>query len=164
MINVSSFVSIIGVLIAVALTIAGMVFLYLKILPQKLDGSFSNKFLQIIHDYFNFKKLYIESVLKFLFTLLTIICIAVGISAIVTSFLGIFQNIGYVIDYNMPFKYLISSFFGRVLGGVLTIVVGPIVVRLIYEGIMMFIILVKNVIEINNKTKTPDKKSEDTAE
>ena len=116
------------------------------------------------HDYFNFKKLYIESVLKFLFTLLTVVCVAVGVSAIVTSFLGVFQNIGYMIEYGMPFRYFASAFFGGVFGGVLMIAVGPVVVRLVYEGIMMFIILVKNVIEINNKTKTSEPKAEDIAE
>ena len=140
-----------SIFISVVLTIAGMVFLYLKILPKKLDGSFSNKFLQIVHDYFNFKKLYLESVLKFLFTLLTVACIAVGIATVLSSFIGVFESLSYIIDYGMPFRYLVSSFFGGVFGGILIIVAGPIVVRLSYEGIMMFIILVKNVIEINNK-------------
>ena len=148
--NNGSFLSGLGIFIAIALTIVGMVFLYLKIIPKKFDGSFSNNFTQIIHDYFNFKKLYLESVLKFLFTLLTIACVASGLAMIVTSFLGIFQNLGYLIEYDMPFA---SAFFGGVFGGLATIVIGPILVRLVYEGMMMFILLVKNVIEINNKTK-----------
>ncbi len=153
-----------GIFITVVLTIAGMIFLYLKILPKKFDGSFANKFLQAIHDYFNFKKIYIESVLKFLFTLLTVIYIAAGISTVITAFLGIFQNIGDMIQYSLPFRYLVSAFFSKFFFGILMIVVCPIIIRLIYEGIMMFIILVKNVIEINNKTKIPDEKPEEKAE
>lgn len=140
-----------SIFISVILTIAGMVFLYLKILPKKFDGSFVNKFLQILHDYFNFKKLYLETVLKFLFTLLTVVCIAVGIATIVTSFVGVLESLYYVIEYGMKFRYLIRTLFSGLFSGALIMVVGPIIVRLVYEGIMMFIILVKNVIEINNK-------------
>ncbi len=149
--------------ISVVLTIAGLVFLYLKILPKKLDGSFSNKFFQIVHDYFNFKKLYLESVLKFLFTMLTVASIAVGIATILASFIGIFESISYIINYGAPFRYLVSTFFSGVFGGILIMIAGPIVVRLSYEGVMMFIILVKNVIEINNK-KQGKPQEEDKAE
>jgi len=159
-----SIISGFGIFIAVALTVAGMILLYLKVLPKKFDGTFTNKFMQIAHDYFNFKKLYLESVLKFLFTLLTVVCIAAGAAQVIVSFFGVFQNLVRVIEYGMSFMYVISAFFGGVLGGVLTIVVGPIIVRLVYEGIMMFIILVKNVIEINNKTKSPADKEEEQAE
>ena len=142
-----------AVFIAVVLTIAVMVLLYLKVIPKKLDGTFSNKFMQMIHDYFNFKKLFLESVLKFLFTLLTVVCVAIGVAMIATTFLGVFRNLFYIIRYDMPFAYLASSFFSGIFGGLATLVVGPTLVRISYEGIMMFILLVKNVIEINNKTK-----------
>lgn len=157
-------VSGLGVFLTTVLVIAGMVLLYLKVIPKKFDGSFKNKAFQLLHDYFNFKELYIESVLKFLFTLVTVVSVASGISIIITSFLGIFQNIGYVIDYGMSFGRVISSFFTGVVSGLATIIVGPIAIRLVYEGIMMFILLVKNVIEINNKTKNSDTNSDNTAE
>ena len=80
------------------------------------------------------------------------------------SFFGIFTNIGYVIEYGMSFGYVISSFFAGVFGGIGIIIVGPIAVRLAYEGVMMFILLVKNVIEINNKMKNTDTKNDNTAE
>ncbi|MBQ3055600.1 MAG: DUF4282 domain-containing protein [Oscillospiraceae bacterium] len=139
--------------IALALVVAGMIFLYLKIIPKKYDQSFANKLYQGLHDYFNFKKLYIEEVLKFLFTLLTVFCVAAGIATILSSFFGIFQNLEYLFDGYLSFGELMGTFFSGVLVGVLIIVLGTIVVRLVYEGILMFILLVKNVIEINNKTK-----------
>ena len=148
------------VILSIALSIAGMVFLYLKILPKKYDGTFGNDFLQMIHDYFNFKKLYIESVLKFLFSLATISCIASGIAVIVSMFLGLFRSIGdFLIGRIWSLEYILPSFFGGIFIGIIMIVAGPVIIRLIYEGIMMFILLVKNVIEINNKTKDPENKA-----
>ena len=38
--------------------ITAMLVLYLVVLPRNLDGTFNNKFLQFLHDYFHFKKLY----------------------------------------------------------------------------------------------------------
>ena len=43
--------------------------------------------------------------------------------------------------------------FAYAFAGIGIAVLGPVVLRLVYEGFMMFIILVKNVVEINNKTK-----------
>lgn len=149
-----------GIFITLALTIAGMVLLYLKIIPKNNGKPLPNKFFQALHDYFNFKKLYIEEVLKFLFTLLTVAFIAGGVSTILMSFFGIFKNIEYLIKGYVTFGYIAGSFFGDVFAGILTAIIGPIVIRLSYEGIMMFILLVKNVIEINNKTKTNNKNSD----
>jgi len=142
-----------SIFVGFVLTIVGMILLYVKVIPKKFDGSFSNKFLQSVHDYFNFKKLYLESVLKFLFTLLTVLCIVAGIVSILSAFLNVFDGIGNVIRYGYSIGYVIVPFFGGIFGGILTIVLGTIAIRLAYEGIMMFILLVKNVIEINNKTK-----------
>jgi hypothetical protein len=38
---------------------------------------------------------------------------------------------------------------------------GPVVIRLVYEAIMMGILLVKNVMQINNKLKVPEEKIEE---
>lgn len=53
------------------------------------------------------------------------------------------------------FFLLFQSVYGHWLGGygILLMVVGPIVLRLIYELLMMVVLLVKNVIGINNKLK-----------
>ena len=45
-------------------TVAAIVLLYVKVLPKKYDGKLDNKYLQWLHNYFNFKRLYIEDILK----------------------------------------------------------------------------------------------------
>ena len=146
-------------LLLVAGVIAAMVLLYLKVLPKKLDGTFGNKLLQFLHDYFNFKKLYVESVLKFIFTLLTVLCIVGGVVGIIASIFGFFGGMVEAIEYgSWYFEYVIRAFFIGSLSSLGVLVLGPVAVRLTYEFTMMFVLLVKNVMEINNKTKgeTPE--------
>lgn len=113
--------------------LAAVIFLYIKVLPKRLDGTFTNPVMQWLHDYFHFKNLYIESVMRFIFVLTTAAVVCVGV----------FMMLGYV-GYG---RYKESTF----LPGLLMTVIGPVVLRLVYEGTMMFILLVKNVIEINKK-------------
>ena len=53
------------------------------------------------------------------------------------------------------FFMLFTVVYGQWLGGygILVMILGPIVIRLVYELLMMVIILIKNVISINNKLK-----------
>lgn len=53
------------------------------------------------------------------------------------------------------FFMLFQTTYGHWLGGygLLTMILGPIVIRLVYELLMMMVLLVKNVIAINNKLK-----------
>ena len=113
--------------------VAVMIWLYAKVLPKKLDGTFEKEWHQKLHDFFHFKKLYLEEVLKFIYTLATVAVVCVGV----------FMLFGYT-GWG---RYKDSTF----LYGLIMIVGGPISVRLAYEGIMMFILLVKNTMEINNK-------------
>ena len=145
-------------ILGLAAIVAAMVLLYFKVLPQRLDGTFTNRYLQMIHDYFNFKKLYIESVLKFLFTLATVICVVLGsvglLQALVDLVGGLIDMVRYFgLEY---FPYLLGDFMLSILGSVLLAVLGPVVLRLVYEGTMMLILMVKNVIEINGKIKAPE--------
>ena len=122
-----------GCVAAVVLTIM----LYVKVLPTKLDGTFRDKKLQFLQDYFHFKKLYLEEVLKFIFTLATVACITVGA----------FLLLGYDEYYSRYSTYKESTF----LPGLCIMIGGPIALRLVYEGLMMFVLLVKNTMEINKK-------------
>ena len=126
---------ILGCLAAIAATIL----LYIKVLPKKKDGRLGNGFFQFLHDFFHFKKLYLEEALKGVFTLATIACVSIGF----------FLLIGYE-GYG---RYKDSTF----LYGLFTMVCGPVALRLVYEGLMMFVLLVKNVLEINNKLSSADK-------
>ena len=141
---------------------AALVLLCLKVMPQKLDGTFDSKFMQFLHDYFNFKKLYIESVLKFVFALATVVCIVGGVVGILGAIFGFFSGIVEALDYGgWYFEYLVRDVSYTILSSLFTLVLGPVIVRLVYEFAMMFILLVKNTIEINNKL--PEKKKEPEA-
>ncbi len=144
-----TFAIVVGIIASVVLTIM----LCLKVLPEKYSGTFEKKPLQFIHDYFNFKKLYLESVMKVLFTLASVLCIVCGLlMATVGNIFEVIDYIGTAIRYEYfsmggLFRILASNLFG----GLGIAVVSPIVLRLVYEGIIMFILLVKNVIDINKK-------------
>ena len=60
------------------LGLAATIYAYIKIMPRNLDGTFDKDILQKLHDFFHFKKLYLEEVLKFVYVLATITCVCVG--------------------------------------------------------------------------------------
>lgn len=95
-----------------------------------------------LHDVFNFRTLVIEKIFKFLYILSTCFCIFAGLTLI-------FSAIGSEYDAGMT-----------VLIGFLLVILGPAAVRILYEFIMMFILLVTNVMEINKKMdRIPENKS-----
>ena len=127
--------SILGPVLALALTIL----LYVKVMPRKMDGTFDKPILQFLHDFFHFKKLYVEEVMKFIFTLATVACVVTGALLLISKV----EYSGYYYNYSYStFWYGLGLMIG-----------GPIALRLVYEFTMMFILLVKNVMEINNKMK-----------
>ncbi len=147
-----------AIFIAGVAAIVLTVFLCIKVLPAKFDGTFAKKPLQLAHDYFNFKKLYLEEVLKVLFTFLTVSCVIGGIAygtiGNIFQFIGSF---GRALSYGYQMSWLWGTLVTNFFIGVGVAVLGPIVLRLVYEGLLMFILLVKNVIEINNKMKADEK-------
>ncbi len=128
--------------IGIVLAAAATVFICVKVLPRKYDGRLGNKFLQLLHDYFNFKTFYVEALTKFIFVLLTCACVFVG-------FLLIFGKFEYYGYFGMRFTQ--STF----LYGLGIMLLGPLALRVTYEFIMMVILLVQNVISINRKLKAP---------
>lgn len=131
---------ILGAIAAIVIT----VYLYLKVLPKKYDGKLPNKYWQFAHDFFHFKKLYLEEVLKALYVLANAACIAIGV----------FLLISFDTYTSYYYGYSRTTWYGGY--GLLLMICGPIVLRLVYESIMMLILLVKNTIEINNKLKAPE--------
>lgn len=138
----------------------------LKILPAKYNGTFNKKGLQTLHDYFNFKKLYLETILKILFTFLSIASFVGGISvATIGNLFSFGERILIAIRYGYSIGLRsIFEVFATFLGGVAAAFLVPLVLRLVYEGLMMFILLVKNVMDINNKIKSPENKIEEIPE
>ena len=140
---------VIGSIVAIVLTIL----LYVKVMPRKLDGTFSNNFLQFLHDYFHFKKLYLEEVMKCIFVLASVACVVCGVLLLISV-----DPHGWYSKYS---GWHAESTFGY---GLALIIGGPISLRLAYEGIMMFILLVKNVMEINSKLKSTEQEPEEVTE
>ena len=116
-------------LAAVIISIILTILLAILVVPEKRRNGLP-KFFQVVHDICNFKGLLLEKVLKILYIFSTI---NVMLTGIFTWFSG-----GY--NFGMTF-----------LTGLLILVLGPILVRLAYEFLMLFVLLVKNVIQINNK-------------
>lgn len=114
---------------AVIISIILTILLVVLVVPAKRREGLP-KFFQVVHDICNFKGLLLEKVLKVLYIFSTI---NVMLTGIFTWFSG-----GY--NFGMTF-----------LAGLLILVLGPILVRLAYEFMMLFVLLVKNVIQINNK-------------
>ena len=133
--------TVVAVFLALLVALSLVILLYVLVLPKKKNGTFSNKFVQWLHDYFRFKKLYIDSVLRFCFTFCTIFLICYGLFGMIAGIID-------APDY--AFQYLLS--------GLATIILAPIGLRLFYELTMMLIMLVQNVMDINKKLdKLPGK-------
>ena len=138
--------SIISVIAAIAATVLAFIF----IVPEKKYGKL-NKFGQFLHRTLNFKYLIIEKILQALYIFNTALVILLG-------FFMLFV-------FTPGYSYYGYSVRGTWLGGygLLMMILGPIIVRITYEFIMMAILLIKNVISINNKLKNqnPDTKGDD---
>lgn len=134
MINTVTFFAVLGVITALAATVLAFIFILPDNKREKLP-----KFLKIIHDVLNMKQLFIETVLRAVYVFATLACIIVGV-------LMIFGFVHYDSYY-----YEYTKWYGGY--GLLLAIVGPIVIRLAFEGAMMFILLVKNTIGINKKLK-----------
>ncbi len=119
---------ILGILSAIAATVLAFVF----ILPDKKKAALPDA-LKKIADILDFRTLFLEKIIKALYLFLTFSCICVGL------FMLISVNYGFYTDMWM----------GGI--GLLIMIVGPIVIRILFESAMLFILLVQNVIEINNK-------------
>lgn len=130
------------IIIGIVLAVAATIFICVRVMPKKYDGRLDSKFLQFLHDFFNFKTFYIEALTKFIFVLLTCLCIFVG-------FLLMFGKFEYYGYFGMTFTQ--STF----LYGLGIMLLGPLVLRVTYEFVMMAILLVQNVIDINRKMKAP---------
>ena len=135
-----------GVLTAIAATVLAFIF----ILPEKKREKLP-KFLKVVSDILNMKQLFLETIFRALYIFSTFTCV----------FVGFYMLFGFERYY---YHGLFNSGHGvRWMGGygLLIAILGPIVVRIVYEGIMMGILLVKNTIEINKKIKSQNGDIED---
>ena len=122
-------------LLAVIATIALTIAAYICIIPEKKRATLPGigKF---FHDLFNFKWLLIEKIVKVCYVLSTIFVVCLGFF--------------YLFSVQSDFWGGSHSLAGFGLG---LIILGPIIVRIVYEFLMMSILMVTNIIEINKKMK-----------
>lgn len=124
------------IIVSLILALIGGILIYFLFLNKKNDGKF-NGFVGWLYDFLSFKKMFMEALLKIAY-----IVVALFIT------LSSFATIG-------------SSFFGFLI----TLIVGNIVARLVYEFALILLVICRNTSEINKKlTKQnldTDKKDED---
>lgn len=109
-------------IVSVILAIIGGIVLYFTFLSKKNEGKFTG-FLGWLYDFLTFKKMMIENVLKILY-------IIVALFVTLSSF------------------GLISI---RFLAFLLTLVIGNVLTRVIYELLLVKLVICKNTTEINKK-------------
>ncbi len=125
--------AVVGSVVGFIVTIVLVVLLYMFVLPKDKRESL-NPFLKIVHDILNLKGLLIETVLRFLYVFISVYFVVMGI----------------------------VTFFTSPIAGLGMLIFAPIITRLIFEGMMLVILLVKNVIEINNKLKGNGSNAQET--
>ena len=110
-------------IIALILAIIGGVLVHFLFVKAKQEPK--GKFLVWLKDFLAFKTMWIEPIMKVLYYIGTIFVVLASFSLISVSFLSF----------------------------ILTLVLGPIIIRLLYEGAMMFIMIWHNTQTIADNTK-----------
>ena len=115
----------IWVIIASILAIVGGILVYFLFINKKDEPK--GKFLKNLKDFLDFKVMWIEKILKILYYIATIFIILFSFALISSDVL---------------------SFF-------VCLIFGPVIVRLVYEGLMMFIMIWRNTKDIAENTEKP---------
>ena len=110
-------------IIAAVLAIIGGILAYFMFVKAKDEPK--NKFLKWLKDFMAFKTMWIEPILKVVYYITTIFFILASFALIPVSFLGF----------------------------IFTLVGGPIITRLIYEGLMIMIMIWRNTTDIAKNAK-----------
>ena len=118
-----------GVLGILVLAVVITALLVALVLPKHKDGKLS-AFLQLLYDLFTPKTLMIEKLLQVIYVVLTCLTVLYGV---VVFFNGFFAG------------------FGRIVLGLVILVVGPILLRVFYELLLLAVMQVKTTREISQK-------------
>ena len=125
--------NIVFIAIALVLAIAATVLAFIFIVPEKRREKLG-AFGKFLHDACTFKFLLVEKILQALYIFSTAFIVLYGVFLL----------------FNVEYSYWGGTHWtGGV--GLLCILLGPILIRLSYELMMMAILLLKNVISINHK-------------
>ena len=109
-------------IVSVILAIIGGIVLYFTFLSKKNEGKFTG-FLGWLYDFLTFKKMMIENVLKILYIIVALFVTLSSFGLISISFLAF----------------------------LLTLVIGNVLTRVIYELLLVELVICKNTTEINKK-------------
>lgn len=109
------------------------ILMFVLVMPDSKRESLP-KFFKIMHDFFNFKFLVLEYILKALHMLGSLFCVGYG----------------FFLLFSWEDTWLggTHSYAGT---GLLLMILGPVLLRVVYEFSMMFILLVRNTNQINRK-------------
>ncbi len=110
-------------IIAIILAIIGGILVYFLFVNAKQEPK--GKFVKWLKDFLAFKVMWIEPIMKVFYYIATIFCVLISFSLISYSFVSF----------------------------ILTLVLGPILIRLIYEAFMMAIMIWRNTRDIADNTK-----------
>ena len=111
--------------VGIVLALVCAILLYVMVFTKKQEGQLP-PFFRAVRDFFDVKYLLIEKIAKFIYVFLTL-------ASVLTGFFLLFGE--------------------TFLAGLLLMILGPVIHRLLYELFMLMILLVKNVMEINNHLK-----------
>ena len=114
-------------IIAAVLAVVGGLVLYFTFLSKKNEGKFTG-FLGWMYEFLNFKKMTLEAILKVTYLMLAIYITLASFATIGSSFLGF----------------------------LLTLVLGNLVLRIVYEFSLILLVICRNTTDINNKLNKND--------
>ncbi len=135
--------------LSVVLSIIGTVLGIIFFVPKKNSEKYGKKG-KAISDFINFRTLIIDYVLKGLYILSSLFCFFGGFFTIFMVETTTRQVYNSNSVFSEP-RVETSMSANNVITGILTMILGPIIIRLFYELIMLAVVGVKNIIEINKK-------------
>ena len=115
------------IIISLILAVIGGFLIYFLFLNKKNEGKF-NGFVGWLYDFLSFKKMFMEALLKIIYIIVALFITLSSFASIGTNFIAF----------------------------LLTLIVGNIIVRLIYEFALILLIICRNTTEINKKLSKKD--------
>ncbi len=112
----------IWLIVALILAIVGGILIYFLFLSKKNEGKFQG-FLGWLYDFLSFKKFFLEAVLKITYLVVAIYITLASFAMIASNFLGF----------------------------ILTLVLGNVFARIVYEFSLLILVICRNTTEINAK-------------
>ena len=123
----------IWLIVSLILAIVGGILIYFLFLSKKNEGKFKG-FLGWVYDFLSFKKFFLEAVLKITYLIVAIYITLSSFAMIASNFLGF----------------------------ILTLVLGNVLARIIYEFSLLVLVICRNTTEIN--AKLSNKKDDNNVE